>query len=103
MTLADIPYLMVQGVIPPLQILNQVFGKGGDSGGMGPVTSWRPFKIDEAEYKELVEALLNLDIIEARKTHPYATFQRITVDESLHQIKNYHEWLGVVSTKYPRI
>jgi hypothetical protein len=52
----DIVYLMgSDGVIPPFHILNEVLQSGGNNGGMGPGTSWRKFKIKEAEYQELVE------------------------------------------------
>ena len=98
----DILYLMENnGVIPPLHVLNEVLQGGGSNGGMGPGTAWRPFSIKEAEYKELVEALLQLDIVEAKKSHRYMMFQKVIVDESLHQCSTYHDWLRAVATKYP--
>jgi hypothetical protein len=66
----DILYLLQWGVIPPLHILNEVLIGGGSDGGMSPGTTWRSFKITEAEYKEFVNALLNLDVAEAKKHHP---------------------------------
>lgn len=69
--LLDIPYFMDDGVIPPLQELNKVLSGGGGSGGMSPGTVWKPFQIDEAEYKALVEALLGLDVETLRKKHPF--------------------------------
>src|SRR5258708_131517 len=93
----DVLYLMeYSGVIPPLHVLNEVLLSGGNSGGMSPGTSWRPFKISEPEYEELVEALLNLDIEEAKKTHPYVAFQRVVVDKTLHKTANYIEWVEAV-------
>ena len=99
----DILYLMgSSGVIPPLHVLNEVLLSGGGNGGMGPGTSWRRFSIKEAEYQELVEALLRLDVAEAKKTHPYIYFERIIIDETLHETANYLGWLQAVSKKYLR-
>ena len=98
----DILYLMnTSGVIPPFHVLNEVLRQGGSSGGMGPGTSWRPFSIKDAEYQELVETLLKLDVAEAKKTHPYVYFERVIRDESLETSASYIDWLQGVSRKYP--
>ena len=98
----DIMYLIESsGVIPPFHILNEVLLQGGDNGGMGPGTSWRRFSLNEDEYQELVDALLKLDVAEAKKTHPYVYFQRIIVDETLNHRHTYLDWLQAVSRKYP--
>jgi hypothetical protein len=97
----DIPYLMdVTGVIPPLHVLNEVLEKGGDNGGMGPGTTWRRFKINEAEYAELVEALLSVNPREARERHPYVAFDKVIVDEELNNSAGYIEWVYNSANKY---
>lgn len=97
----DILYLMDNsGVIPPLHILNEVLKRGTTGGGMGPGTTWRPFSIKEDEYNELVAALLNLDIIEAKKTHRYVMFHKAIVDDTLAQYSTYPAWLSAVAAKY---
>lgn len=97
----DILYLMeTNGVIPPLHVLNEVLLQGGDNGGMSPGTSWRPFSITAIEYEELVEALLNLDVAEAKNIHPYITFRKVVVDDTLHKCSTYLEWLFKVTNKY---
>lgn len=97
----DILYLMdIDGVIPPFHILNEVLQRGGNSGGMGPGTSWKPFSLTESEYDELLKALLTLDINEARKNHPYIAFDSVKTDESLHDIPTYLEWLRAKTVKY---
>ena len=99
----DVLYLMeVNGVIPPLHVLNEVLAGGGNNGGMSPGTSWRSFTITAVEYQELVEALLNLNVTEAKKTHPYVSFQRVIVDESLRDSPNYIEWVKAIGSKYPQ-
>jgi hypothetical protein len=99
----DIPYLMDgSGVIPPFHVFDEVIRRGGDNGGMSPGTSWRPFKLKETEYPELVEALLALDVAEAKKKHPYLTFERVIVDETLHQHPTYIDWLNAAAAKYPK-
>jgi hypothetical protein len=99
----DVIYLLGKdGIIPPLHVLNEVFQGGGNNGGMGPGTSWRPFRISEADYAELVESLLNLDVAEARKTHPYVNFDRLVVDETLHHCPNYVEWVQAIIAKYQK-
>lgn len=98
----DIMYLMNNsGVIPPFHVLNEVLQQGGNSGGMSPGTSWRSFSLKEAEYQELVDALLKLNISEAKKAHPYIFFTRIIVDEALDQSDTYLSWMWAVSRKYP--
>lgn len=97
----DIVYLMDRtGVIPPFLVLNEVLRDGGNNGGMGPGTTWRPFEITEVEYKELVDALSALNITEARQEHPYATFERAIVDEELNKCTSYEAWLRSASQKY---
>lgn len=88
------------GVIPPFHILKEVIAGGGDNGGMGPGTSWRPFKFKEKEYSELVEALLAVDVAEAKKKHPYIMFDHVVADETLHQCPTRLEWQSAVSEKY---
>ena len=88
------------GVIPPLHVLNETLLSGGDRGGMSPGTSWKPFRITEDEYQELVESLLSLDFAEAKKYHPYVSFENIIVDETLHHCSTRLEWLKAVSEKY---
>ncbi|MDG5816727.1 hypothetical protein QA601_16640 [Chitinispirillales bacterium ANBcel5] len=34
--LLDVPYLMIRGVIPSLDAVNEVLMRGGGDGGMGP-------------------------------------------------------------------
>ncbi|MCC7446720.1 MAG: hypothetical protein IT324_04850 [Anaerolineae bacterium] len=98
----DIPYLMASyGVIPPLHVLDEVLQEGGDDGGMSPGTTWRPFKIKKEEYEELVQTLLNLNVDEARKKHPYVRFKRVIIDKALNQKLTYREWSAAVHAKYP--
>lgn len=96
----DVLYLFgSNGFVPPLRVLNEVLLSGGNSGGMGPGTTWRPFWITEREYAELVDALLKLDVEAARKTHPYVYFQRAVVDEELSTTNTYIEWVTKCAEK----
>jgi hypothetical protein len=97
----DIFYLMEStGVIPPFVVLNQVLQTGGYNGGMGPGTTWRRFKIKEAEYEELVQALLNLDVEQARAAHPYVRFSKVILDPDLMQCTDYDDWRFRALDKY---
>jgi hypothetical protein len=99
--LLDVLYLMERhGVVPPLHVLNEVLRTGGSNGGMGPGTTWRGFKISEVEYAELVDALLAMNIAQARKEHPYVMFERIIIDEELNNASTYSEWLRRLGEKY---
>jgi len=99
----DILYLMEEtGVIPPMPILNHVLQSGGGSGGMGPGTSWKPFHIDEKEYKELILALQHLDVEDARKLHPYIRFKQITIDPEFENCTDYIDWLTKSHDKYAK-
>jgi len=57
----DIPYFGACGIFPPFHIINGIFESGGAEGGMGPGATWKPFRIIEAEYEELVKAIEALD------------------------------------------
>lgn len=97
----DILYLMeVNGVIPPLAILNKVLLGGGGNGGMSPGTAWKPFEISEEEYNELVQALLQLDVEQAKQKHPYVRFERVIVDPELHICTDHLDWLQRIIQKY---
>jgi len=99
--LLDVLYLMEDtGVIPPLAVLNQVLERGGDTGGMGPGTSWKGFTITEQEYDELVAVLLNLDVVEAKRAHPYVRFEHVRIDHDFDTCTEYLDWLQQVSRKY---
>jgi hypothetical protein len=91
----DIVYLFGEdGIIPPLHVLNEVLEEGGNNGGMSPGTTWRPFRINEEEYVELVRALLNLDVEATKKRHPYIYFGKAVVDEELASAQNYVDWVN---------
>jgi hypothetical protein len=88
------------GVIPPLAVLNQVLQGGGNAGGMGPGTTWKPFTITEQEYDELVAALVELDVAAAKQAHPYVAFEHIIIDNELNACTEHLDWLQQVSRKY---
>lgn len=97
----DIMYLMeMHGVIPPLEVLNEILEKGGNNGGMGPGTTWRSFTITDDEYDELVGALLTADMLRIKQNHPYVRFESIIVDYELREIKDYRSWLKASFDKY---
>lgn len=97
----DILYFIENtGVIPPLAVLNEVLQGGGDTGGMSPGTKWKSFNISEAEYAEMVEALLVLDLVAAKKKHPFVIFERVIVDPEFNEITDYTTWLGRTCKKY---
>jgi hypothetical protein len=99
--LLDVLYLMEDsGVIPPIHVLNEILRSGGNSGGMGPGTTWRGFEIKEVEYTELVNALLNINPKEARIEHPYVRFEHVIVDDELNSCTSHIEWLRKVTEKY---
>lgn len=58
-----LPYVLLAGaaprpwLVPPLAVLNSVFESGRLDAGMSGGAVWGPFRIDEAEYDELVAAL----------------------------------------------
>lgn len=97
----DIPYLLFEGVIPPLHLLNEILSSGDAGGGMSPGTSWEPFEISKEEYNELVSELLALDL-EVLKKEDRIRFipGKIMVDESLHDSPNFFLWLQRVKKKY---
>lgn len=98
----DIPYLMdATGVIPPLAVLNQVLRAGGDQGGMGPGTKWRPFSIGTMEYDELVAELRAMEPAKIRDEHPYIDYQQAIVDADLNDCSDLIAWMTKRRAKYP--
>ncbi len=67
---------------------------------MGPGTKWRPFKISEIEYQELVQALVSIDPQAERAQHPYIYFTKTIVNEELHTASDRADWFGKVHLKY---
>ena len=55
-----IPYLMSAEIIPPLNVLNELFAEGVFDAGMSGGCRWEAFEIGVEEYQELVEGLLKL-------------------------------------------
>jgi hypothetical protein len=97
----DIPFILFNGVIPPLHLLNEILSSGDASGGMSPGTSWKPFEISKEEYNELVAELLALDL-DALKKEDRIRFipEKIIADESLHDSPVFFLWLQRVKKKY---
>ena len=60
-TLADLlqhmPYLLVLGVIPPLEVVNDLLRRGINDAGMSGGVRWEPFEVDAAEWAEARAAL----------------------------------------------
>ncbi|MCU0491666.1 MAG: hypothetical protein MUD01_08765 [Chloroflexaceae bacterium] len=101
--LFDIPYfcMISCGIIPPFHILREYLRSGGDNGGMGPGTSWRPFVLKEAEYEAAVAQLLQTDAAPLCARHPYLSATRFFLDLELDSCSTYLEWSTEVYRKYP--
>ena len=98
----DVPYLLFNGVVPPLRILNAVLRTGGGDAGMSPGTGWKPFRITRQEYDELVRHLRAMDLkaLRRRRRARYVP-ARIVVDEALGTCRTQLDWLRRVREKYP--
>lgn len=99
--LLDIPYLFFGGVIPPLAVINSVLKRGGGDAGMSPGASWEPFTLTEAEYEQLVQELLSLDLGEAKRKARFVQ-QPLTHDPALHNHRDLFHWLRAAREKYPQ-
>ena len=55
--LKNIPYLFRSGVIPSVDIINNVLSKGLSDAGMSGGARWIPYQIDITNFNELVEKL----------------------------------------------
>lgn len=56
----DIPYLFTFNLIPPINVLNDIFKSGLEDAGMSGGCQWEPFEINQDEYDELIISLQNL-------------------------------------------
>ena len=97
----DVPYLVMFGVIPPLQVLKEVLAGGGGDAGMSPGAGWEPFSIDNEEYAELVAGLLALDLRDVA-ANDRARFvpDSVVVDASVEDSKDHIQWLARITPKY---
>ena len=68
---------------------------------MGPGATWSPFSIDEAEYEELIAALLTLDLGTIREQARFVP-DRIKEDAELANRSDRLEWLKAVREKYSK-
>lgn len=55
--LDSIPYLLTNGLVPPLRVLNTVLRMGSEEAGMSGGCSWEPFELTTGEFHELVDEL----------------------------------------------
>jgi hypothetical protein len=75
-------------VVPPLDVLNDVFRQSECNMGMSGAIEWKSFEIDSEEYIELVEVL-------------YTDPQRdMVLDEELNKIQSFKEWNKKAMSKY---
>lgn len=75
--------------VPPLAVVNDLLSMGEMNAGMSGGASWKPLRIDQAEYEELVEELLTL---------PGYT---IRDDPSLASLVNYEDfWRASLEREY---
>jgi len=101
--LLDVPYLMEHtGVIPPINVLNELLLSGGDSGGMGPGTTWKPFEISSEEHKELVDFYSSADLDALKKTHALIKFDEFVINTELSLLDSYGVWLRESFAKYKK-
>jgi len=76
---------------PPLHILNEELKSGGSDQGMSGGCHWKPFQLDQEDYKEIANEML---------TSPKYDME---YDPSLEQQKNLKKWCGaVISHHNPR-
>lgn len=71
----DIPYFGACGVFPPFHLLNQMLRRGGSQGGMSPGATWEPFELSDAEYRQLVAAVMAIPPESLRARARYAHVQ----------------------------
>jgi hypothetical protein len=95
----DVPYLASCGVLPPLHILNKIFLSGGGDGGMSPGAIWKPFSIDEIEYADLVEKVLNPNTEELRNNARYSQAV-MKIDKEFDYIQDKITWGRAVCEKH---
>lgn len=95
----DIPYFPPCGVFPPLHILNQELRSGGDSGGMSPGASWKPFEISQQEYVALCDAIRNTPVAEIAPQARYAELQ-FRFDSSFDHVQDAQEWMRLACEKH---
>jgi len=82
--------LSLFSVIPPIHVLNEIMSLGMHEAGMGGGAEWKPFKITQEEYTELVESLT---------TNPE---YKIVEDRELWEKPNYKEWRGALLSKHAK-
>ncbi len=82
------PYVMHCGLVPPIQVLNDLLRSGLLDAGMSGGCQWEPFEIGLEEYDDLVLELLTLPN------------QELSVDKEFDYCTSYEEWRRAVSDRY---
>jgi hypothetical protein len=95
----DIPYIGACGIFPPLHICNEIFSKGGGTGGMGPGATWEPFIITEEEYNELKKKIITTPLELIKNTARYCEVQ-FEFDVDFDNIRDMSKWLRMVCNKH---
>jgi hypothetical protein len=95
----DVPYLDACGIFPPLHILNIILQSGGDSGGMGPGATWRPFRLIRAEFEALVAGILKTPPQDIPDSSRYAWVQ-FRFDHDFDNILDRFDWMRAACDKH---
>jgi hypothetical protein len=95
----DIPYFAACGICPPFHIMNQAFSSGGDQGGMGSGTTWKPFTISIEEYAALVEAIKGTPLSEIASGVDF-NFSPMKFDSLFDHIQDRTAWFAAVCAKH---
>jgi hypothetical protein len=95
----DVPYLDACGIFPPFHILDIILQAGGDTGGMGPGATWRPFRLPQVEYEALVAAILKTPPQEIPNSPRYAWVQ-LKLDHDFDSILDRFDWMRAACDKH---
>ncbi len=95
----DVPYLDGCGIFPPFNVLNAILRSGGDSGGMGPGTTWQPFQITHDEYDSLLLSVLQPDMRDIRCRTRFGLLP-FSLDHDLDGIANPLDWLKTACDRH---
>jgi len=91
--LKNIPYLFSSGVIPSIEIINDVLAKGLSDAGMSGGARWAPYQIDANSFEEFVKKI--------KATERFVSLEYIEPDSWVRGFEDWNIWVMYIKKDIP--
>ena len=91
--LRNIPYLFSSGLIPPINVINEILAKGLSDAGMSGGVRWPPYQIDPKSFEEL--------LVQLKASEHYKSLEYIEPDSWVHGFEDWNVWVMYIKKGIP--